>query len=385
MSDLIDRIQSLEEAVQRIAAKSGSSLSPERIQSMAVEAILDALDASGTLTELGDVDEADLIDLISETLEKLREDWTRQAQRDIARDLVQMVKRAETFYTEQGVEIKGIREAVRRSERAKEITKALDDGLKGITKDLKTAITSGLKDQIARGDIDDSALAARIESESKTDAWRAQVNTRVAVTGYQQVYRNELSKRSGLPHLYYSDREKRNTRAFCRIHKDRVFTIAQVEQMDNAQLMPVSVHRGGFNCIHTWLPVNADWDEALAAKLVEEQTPIEIAIDKQERSKIIVFANTARVTRLKSQLPLDRAGYERIYDADTNDTAFVAIHRKWLDELGRDRRTKKYKRMIAIRDRALELSEQGRIVRLDLSDDYDLIVDGEERMLADLD
>ncbi len=155
--------------------------------------------------------------------------------------------------------------------------------------------------------------------------------------------------------------------------------------MDNAQLMPVSVHRGGFNCIHTWLPVNADWDEALAAKLVEEQTPIEIAIDKQERSKIIVFANTARVTRLKSQFPLDRAGYERIYDADTNDTAFVAIHRKWLDELGRDRRTKKYKRMIAIRDRALELSEQGRIVRLDLSDDYDLIVDGEERMLADLD
>lgn len=386
MSDLTDRIAQLEEAVQSAAEKTGLPVSAERLQELVIEAILEALDASvDSLDDLADLTDDELADVVRRALDKLYPTWTATARRDIAKQLQEMVTEAEAFYRDQDIDVRGLREAVGRSQRAREISESLEQGMRGVDEQIKTATIDGIRDQVRRGEIDRQQLATRIEEESGTSAWQARINARAAVGAYNQVYRNELSKRADLPHLFYYGSLMRNTRPFCRIHRDRVFTPEQVEQMENAQLEPPSVHRGGYNCIHSWLPVNADWDEELAAKLVAQETPNEVEVDQKGRRTIKVFANDQRVERLKVQIPLSRAGYEQIIDAETDDTGFVAIDKGWIALLTADRRTKRYRRMIQIHDRAIELAENGRVVRLSARIDADMVVDGEETSLESTD
>jgi len=37
--------------------------------------------------------------------------------------------------------------------------------------------------------------------------------------------------------------------------------------MDNGQLSPVKIYAGGWNCIHSWLWVDPEWDDELASKI----------------------------------------------------------------------------------------------------------------------
>ncbi len=378
MSDLTDRIARLEDAVQDAAEKAGLPVNAERLQELVVEAILEALDASvDTLADLADLDEEEVEAIVRRALEQLYPKWSAVARRDVSKRLLEMVTEAETFYREQDVDVTGLREAVGRSQRAREITEALEAGMRSVDDQIRTATTDGVRDQVRRGEVDRQQLATRIEEEAGTSAYQARVNARAAVGAYNQVYRNELSRRSDLPHLFYYGPAMRNTRPFCRIHRDRAFTPEQVDQMENAQLEPPGVHRGGYNCVHSWLPVDAGWDAELAGKVVDQATPTEVEVDQKGRRKIKVFASAPRVERLEAQIPLSRAGYEQIIDAETNDSGFVAIDRGWIADLTADRRTKKYRRMISIRDRAVELAENGRVVRLTAREGADMIVDGE--------
>ena len=379
MSDLTDRIERLEEAVQSAAEKVGLPVSAERLQEMVTEAVLEALDASvDSLDELADLDDDELAAIVRRALDQLYPTWTARARRDVSRRLLEMVTEAEAFYREQDLDVSGLREAVGRSQRARQVGEALEAGMRHVDDQIREATIDGIRDQIRRGELDRQQLAIRIEEEAGTSAYQARITARAAVGAYNQVYRNELSRRSDLPHLFYYGPVMRNTRPFCRIHRDRVFTPEQVEQMENAQLEPPSVHRGGYNCIHSWLPVNADWDDELAAKVVDQQTATEVEVDQRGLRTIKVFADPPRVERLKAQIPLSRAGYEQILDAETNDEGFVAIDRGWIAELTADRRTKRYRRMIEIRDRARELAEEGHVVRLSAREQADMIVDGEE-------
>lgn len=93
-------------------------------------------------------------------------------------------------------------------------------------------------------------------------------------------------------------------------------------------LEPVMVFKGGFNCRHSWLPVNPDWDPELKNKVVDEE-PTVVPVDAAGNRTITVIAPEGRIDRLKAQIPLQRTGHTRLIDADSNDTGFVAIHENW--------------------------------------------------------
>tara|TARA_Y100000591_G_C21274495_1_gene424307 strand:- start:246 stop:425 length:180 start_codon:yes stop_codon:yes gene_type:complete len=47
--------------------------------------------------------------------------------------------------------------------------------------------------------------------------------------------------------------------------------------MDNGQLSPVKIYAGGWNCIHSWLWVDPEWDEELKGKINSEPVVAEEA------------------------------------------------------------------------------------------------------------
>jgi hypothetical protein len=58
--------------------------------------------------------------------------------------------------------------------------------------------------------------------------------------------------------------------------------------MDNGNLNPVAVYKGGWNCRHSLVPVNPDWDADLAARIAVGEEAI-IPISKDGRRTITII------------------------------------------------------------------------------------------------
>lgn len=343
----------------------------DQVRNLIVEALLDLLDRYSA-DELAEVD---LPGVVAEVLDELYPEWTRTFQRQIAERLNDLVNLTATFYKEQGVDLAGLRELVGRSEAVQQLTTILDRGMKGINDTLRDATVETFKEAVAAGRINRSDIQDKIEKDAGTLTRHARTQTQAGLAAYNQLYRNGVAERAHLQHVYYYGPLQRNTRPFCRISRNRVYTLAQVAQMDNSMLPPVLVFRGGWRCIHSWLPVNPEWDPELRAAIVTEEHPVEVQLN--DKRTIKVFADGPRVERLRKQIPLEGQGYQLFLDAQKSSDGFVAIHSSWLDTFNADRRSKAYKRAIRLRDLAQELAEAGHVVEMTKTQPGDLIVDGE--------
>ncbi|HXF99758.1 MAG TPA: hypothetical protein VNL69_03190, partial [Bacteroidota bacterium] len=71
-------------------------------------------------------------------------------------------------------------------------------------------------------------------------------------------FNNELTfsvaEETGTTTFLYSGPVGPITRPFCRAHAGKVFTLTEIERMDNGQGLPVRTSCGGYNCRHTWVP-----------------------------------------------------------------------------------------------------------------------------------
>lgn len=315
--DILAQIRSLEEEVGQAADKVRlPGQSDERLTEALVQAILELV-TEGGLT-IADLDSAEFLAEIAGSIFEAFAEWTgeqRQSMLAAVQDSVQLV---ETFYNGRGLDTTGLREAAQRSQLAQTITQSLDAGLNQIQEQLRVSTVDAMRYQILSGGIDRVALTDRIEKDAKTGAGYARIQAHAAVGGFNQAYREEVARRAGLSHYHYFGPVQNNTRPFCRIHVGYVFPRARIEQMINGMLEPVLTFKGGYNCRHAWLPVDLDWDPALAAKLVDEE-PTEIATTLSGGGLITVIAPSGRIDRLKSQIPLETKGYLRFYDAETSE------------------------------------------------------------------
>lgn len=379
MSNLLADIRGLEDRlhslIDGVALPSAYS---ERMQLLLVEAIIEAL------SEYADLPDLDAIAEVAEVvLERIFPDWSEPIYSEITDAVSKAIKDARVFYAEQGIDLTGLADAVGRSRQIQQLTVALEDGMRTINDELREATVDILSRQILEGTVNRQQLADDILEVTKTTAYKAHIQAKAGVAAYNQTYRNGVSERAGLDYFYYDGPLQRNTRHFCRIHLNRVFSAEQVVQMDNGMLNPVHTHRGGWNCIHSWLPISLDWDDELATKLVTESNPTVVPIDKQGKRTIIVFADAPRIERLNVQIPMERRGYQQFIDS-ANPPGFVAIHESWFDKLGNDRRSKAYKRQIRAREAAISLADQGFVVELTTKQPGDLLIDGETFTLEDL-
>lgn len=47
-----------------------------------------------------------------------------------------------------------------------------------------------------------------------------------------------------------------NARIFCLTHLNKIYTLEEIEKLDNNQNLPVKYYCGGYNCRHRWIKVN---------------------------------------------------------------------------------------------------------------------------------
>lgn len=68
------------------------------------------------------------------------------------------------------------------------------------------------------------------------------------------------AKQAGLKRfLYYGNLEK-DSRPFCKAHAGNIYTLAQLENMDNGQGLPVIPYLGGYNCRHRLVAMDDEED-----------------------------------------------------------------------------------------------------------------------------
>lgn len=60
------------------------------------------------------------------------------------------------------------------------------------------------------------------------------------------------AKKSGIERYKYAGRTSGNIRPFCAAHVGKIYTIDEIQNLDNGQGLSVQFFCGGYNCTHRW-------------------------------------------------------------------------------------------------------------------------------------
>jgi hypothetical protein len=84
---------------------------------------------------------------------------------------------------------------------------------------------------------------------------RTLYDTSVSIFG-RQIEALQAGDDPETPFAYFGPADEK-TRPFCLLHVGKVYTRAEIDQMDNGQIDNVFLTGGGYNCRHTWIEVSA--------------------------------------------------------------------------------------------------------------------------------
>lgn len=94
---------------------------------------------------------------------------------------------------------------------------------------------------------------------------KTEMNT--AVMAFGRVVHLEKAKKAGFDKYLYIGPDDKVTRPFCHEHIGQIYTLEQIQALDNDQGLPVEIYGGGYNCRHQWRPVSDELaDELLQAE-----------------------------------------------------------------------------------------------------------------------
>lgn len=108
--------------------------------------------------------------------------------------------------------------------------------------------------KILRSDSSFSALRSKL---IKKDIGEFQASTlaNTAVAQFDNAYMIENAQQAGVTKFLYDGTIIATTRDFCRERVGKVFTLQELEAMDNGQGLPVIPSLGGYNCRHYLTPI----------------------------------------------------------------------------------------------------------------------------------
>jgi hypothetical protein len=256
-------IESLEQRIQSILAESGSYSSIDDFVRTFTDTILDAL-GSFSQGELGSIDLDEVIDKAI----KASSDFINVGMADeIKGSIDDVLTRTTAFYQSVGVELPGLKDAINRSEDIAEISKLFTSNLASMREELRDGTLEVMQSELAQGFFNRSDLEELIFQYADGKAHYARTNARLVVSSYNRIGREQVRENADLQHGFYYGDARVNTRPFCLRCIGKVFTLQDIEQMDNGQLSPVKIYAGGWNCIHSWLWVDPEWDEELKNKI----------------------------------------------------------------------------------------------------------------------
>ncbi|MEL7169315.1 MAG: hypothetical protein AAGN64_08195 [Bacteroidota bacterium] len=361
MSILAD-IDALETFVADILKRQSERGRPDdALRDAAVDAIIALFEERGYSAE--DLDDPDVQAEIAAALAEVWPEWTDALRAEIVEHVGQIVERTQAFYADQGLDL-DLRQAARRSQLTAAITEQLEQGLQSVRETLAKATVTKTREMLLAGVVSTDELARRIEQEAGASTRTARVQAAAAVTGYNQAHRNIVAERAGLEYWVYWGTLQVNSRAFCRIHLKNVFPTTRIEQMKNGMLEPVRVFKGGYNCRHSWLPVNPEWDAELKSRIVDVE-PTKLALDAAGNRTITVVAGPAEIARAEAQIALARKSFVYFENAESNPDGFVAADQAWWTLRFAERAgTQRRRHFDELLERARDAAERGEVVQL---------------------
>jgi len=280
---VIDDIEALQDRVDELLAE----VSPrqEEITEAAVEAVLQLLDEQ----DLSSLSPAQLDELIREAMRPAAARLTSSTQDLVSARVQTLVQETQAFYASVGVTIPdSLTAAVRKRESAQRVTESLQSGLEIASQKLKQATLEAVEEEIASpGSPSRDAIEDQITDSVDAGTNAAETHARTAINAYDQEYRDELANQSGLSHFLYAGNIQTNSRRFCIAHVGGVYSREQISQMENGQIEPVSTFCGGYNCRHSWVPVDPSWDDDLEENQVPDSTDT-ISFGQGDRTTTII-------------------------------------------------------------------------------------------------
>jgi hypothetical protein len=277
---IIAEITNLEQRVQELLAKAGTYKSVDDFVKIYTEAILAEL---GKIS--GDqLNTAELLPLVEKALEASADFINVNLANEIQSGVGSVLDETTAFYAARNLELPNLSDAVTNSRAATEIRDLFTTNMASMREELRDGTIDVLQDELAQGFLIRDDLEELIFQYADGKAHYARTNARMVVSTFNRIGREQIRESAELKHGYYYGDARVNTRPFCLHLIGKVFTIQQIEQMDNGQLSPVSIYAGGWNCIHSWLWVDPEWDNQLKEKISTE--PISTVDDEYLTIKV---------------------------------------------------------------------------------------------------
>lgn len=124
-------------------------------------------------------------------------------------------------------------------------------------------VRSAIMDQVILGQPPSVTLAQNSAGDAVMHHLRTELNT--SVMTYQRIIHKQKAEKAGIDKFLYVGPDDKITRPFCHEHVGKIYSSAEIAEMDNEQDLPVEIFCGGYNCRHHWRPVS----DRLAKKLQE--------------------------------------------------------------------------------------------------------------------
>lgn len=117
--------------------------------------------------------------------------------------------------------------------------------------DLKRAVEAEINDGVPRDD-----LIVAVSHESAIYGARMNAARNTALHGYSNALNVQKYLDAGFEKFVYAGNDAE--REFCKQRLGQLYTYQEILDMDNGQIGPVWIYRGGYNCVHRW----KGWDES---------------------------------------------------------------------------------------------------------------------------
>jgi hypothetical protein len=126
-----------------------------------------------------------------------------------------------------------------------------------IRKELRKAFDLAIRKAV-RADYGFDTLRKMLTKKNLGEA-TAKTMANTGMAQFDNSYMFENAKQAGIETFYYDGVLHPNSRRFCKeqlalAREGKVYTIAEIQELDNRQGLPVLTSCGGYNCTHYWAP-----------------------------------------------------------------------------------------------------------------------------------
>ncbi len=125
-----------------------------------------------------------------------------------------------------------------------------------IKREVQTVIT-----KLRNGDITENRAKRAIRSRLRTPAHVVNTILNTNLAGIDNSSTHNVAVLAGLDDYLYFGPDSEKSRPFCREHVGHIYSLQELETMNNGQGLPVQKYCGGYNCLHELIPVDRKWKE----------------------------------------------------------------------------------------------------------------------------